>query len=361
MNWACRMSDSVIQRHPTLGIKWAYEWGVILKGIQAVWENTHDQRYLDYIQACINDYVLPDGTIRMYRPDEYNIDNINTGKLLFFLHDQTHDPRYLKAITALRGQLAHHPRTQSGGFWHKQIYPHQMWLDGIYMGAPFYAQFAHYFDEPAIFDDIAHQVKLITQHTRDEKTGLLYHGWDESCAQAWANPQTGQSSHFWGRAMGWFVMALVDILDYFPASHPDIPTLRHILANCADALVRVQHDGLWYQILDTPQRAGNYPEASASCMIVYALAKGARCGYLPASYLDNAKYAYSRIIQQFITVDADNLVNLNGICGVAGLGGAPYRDGSYEYYLSEPIVSNDDKGVGAFIMASAEMERLHAV
>lgn len=358
MNWACRMSDSVIQRQPILGEKWAYEWGVILKGIQSVWENTHNPRYLAYIQTCVNQYVGADGNIRTYQPDSYNIDNINTGKLLFFLYNHTHDPRYKHAIERLRDQLAYHPRTASGGFWHKLIYPHQMWLDGIYMGAPFYAQFAQQFDEPAIFDDIAYQIKLITQHTRDPKTGLLYHGWDESRAQAWANPQTGQSPHFWGRAMGWFVMALVDVFDYFPPDHADMPALRHIFDDCMRALVRVQYDGLWYQILDTPQRLGNYAEASASCMMVYAMAKGVRCGYLSPSYLDNAKYAYSRIIQQFVTVDDDNLVNLHGICSVAGLGGVPYRDGSYAYYLSEPIVTNDDKGVGAFILAGAEMDRL---
>jgi unsaturated rhamnogalacturonyl hydrolase len=351
------MSDSVIQRQPILGEKWAYEWGVILKGIQSVWENTKDPRYFAYIQYCINQYVEPDGNIRTYNVEAYNIDNINTGKLLFFLYSHTHDTRYKEAILCLRAQLADHPRTNSGGFWHKLIYPHQMWLDGIYMGAPFYAEFAQKFDVPTIFDDIAYQVKLITKHTLDEKTGLLYHAWDESHQQAWANPITGQSPHFWARAMGWFVMALVDLFDYFPADHPETPALRKIFTNSIEALAKVQHNGLWYQILDMPERAGNYPEASASCMIVYAMAKGARCGYLSPSYSDMAQKAYGRIIEEFVTVDsADGGVNLNGICGVAGLGGTPYRDGSYAYYLSEPIVTNDDKGVGAFILASAEME-----
>jgi unsaturated rhamnogalacturonyl hydrolase len=355
MNWASQMSDSVMQRQPVLGIKWAYEWGVVLKGIQAVWERTQDPRYLSYIQHCINHYVEPDGNIRTYRPEDYNIDNIHTGKLLFFLHDHIQDSRYEKAIHRLREQLATHPRTEQGGFWHKLIYPHQMWLDGIYMHGSFYAQYAQRYDEPALFDDLAHQIKLITQHTLDPQTGLLYHGWDESHQQAWANPETGQSPHFWGRAMGWFVMALVDILDFFPQNHADTPTLSNILTQSIDALLKVQHDGLWYQILDTPKREGNYPEASASCMIVYAIAKGVRCGYLPADYYPAAQTGYARILEEFISMDEDGLLNLNRICSVAGLGGTPYRDGTYAYYLSEPIVTNDDKGVGAFILASAEM------
>lgn len=358
MNWAGRMADSVMQRQPILGKKWAYEWGVVLKGIQALWEQTQHSVYLEYIQACINHYVEPDGTIRTYRLTDYNIDNIHTGKLLFFLHDQTGDSRYEIAIHTLRKQLTYQPRTQSGGLWHKLIYPHQMWLDGIYMNGSFYAEYAQRYDEPAIFDDLAHQIKLITEHTLDAQTGLLYHGWDESCQQAWANPETGQSPHFWGRAMGWFVMALADVFDFFPDDHPEKQTLQDIFINSIDALLKVQDNGLWYQILDQPEREGNYPEASASCMIVYALAKGVRNGYLPSDYAAFAQRGYERIIEEFISVDDGGLVNLNRICEVGGLGGTPYRNGSYDYYMSEPIVTNDDKGVGAFILASVEMERI---
>jgi unsaturated rhamnogalacturonyl hydrolase len=361
MNWASRMSDSVIKLQPVLGVKWAYEWGVILKGIQAVWEQTHDQRYLDYIQHCINHYVEADGTIRTYRLVDYNIDNIHTGKLLFFLKDQTQDPRYEVAIQRLREQLQYQPRTITGGFWHKLIYPYQMWLDGIYMHGSFYAEYAERYGEPVIFYDLVDQVELIYEHTLDPVTGLLYHGWDETKQQEWANKETGQSPHFWGRAMGWFVMALVDILDFFPAHHPQVSTLKDLLADSVEALLKVQHDGLWYQILDQPEREGNYPEASASCMIVYAIAKGVRMGYLPAHYVEYAQNGYQRIIEEFITVDEAGLVDLNRICSVAGLGGTPYRDGTYDYYMSEPIVTNDDKGVGAFILAGVEMERIPQV
>ncbi|MBN2471257.1 MAG: glycoside hydrolase family 88 protein [Anaerolineae bacterium] len=355
MNWAIRMSDSTMQRNPNPGRKWAYEWGVVLKGILSVWQQTGEQRYFDYIQHGVDQYVQPDGTIESYRLTDYNIDNINPGKLLFPLLEETGDARYETAIRTLRRQLQEHPRTNSGGFWHKKLYPYQMWLDGIYMAGPFYAQFAATFDEPAIFDDLAHQIKLITEHTRDEATGLFVHGWDETRQRIWADPETGKSPHFWGRAMGWFAMALVDVLDYFPPDHPDYPTIRAILRDALDALIRVQRDGVWYQILDQPEREGNYREASASCMIVYAIAKAVRCGHVPPAYAEAARKGFAGIIETFIEVDAEGLVNLNHICSVAGLGGTPFRDGTFEYYISEPIVTNDNKGVGAFILASAEM------
>jgi unsaturated rhamnogalacturonyl hydrolase len=356
MTWAIRMSDSVMRRQPALGTKWAYEWAVVLKGIHAVWQHTGEQRYFDYIKHCVDHYVQPDGTITTYRLGDYNIDNINPGKLLYPLLAATGDERYEKAIHTLRRQLKDHPRTNSNGFWHKKIYPYQMWLDGIYMGGPFYAEFAATFDEPAIFDDLAHQIKLISKHTRDNTTGLMVHSWDESRAMDWADNETGKSPHFWGRAMGWFVMALVDILDFFPVDHPDYQPICAMLRDAIDALLKVQQDGVWYQVLDQPDRAGNYKEASASCMIVYAIAKGVRCGYLPQSYAEAAQIGYEGIIETFVEVDADDLVSLNSICSVAGLGGTPYRDGSFGYYISEPVVTNDDKGVGAFILASAELE-----
>lgn len=358
MTWAVRMSDSVMRRKPAPGSKWAYEWGVVLKGMLAVWQHSGEQRYFDYIRHAVDQFVQPEGTISTYRLADYNLDHINPGKLLFPLLRVTGETRYEKAIRTLRRQLQEQPRTSSGGFWHKKIYPYQMWLDGIYMGGPFYAEFAATFDEPAIFADLAHQIRLITEHTRDSSTGLLVHGWDESRQQAWADARTGRSPHFWGRAMGWFVMALVDILNAFPAEHPDCPTIRAILQDTLEALISVQQEGVWYQVLDQPERAGNYREASASCMIVYAIAKSVRCGYVPAAWAEAAHTGYASIIRTFVEVDADDLVNLTGICSVAGLGGTPYRDGSFAYYISEPVVTNDDKGVGAFLLASAEMELL---
>ena len=263
----------------------------------------------------------------------------------------------------LRRQLAGHPRTRSGGFWHKHIYPNQMWLDGIYMAAPFYAEYARTFDEPDAFDDIAHQIILIEEHTRDPQTGLLYHAWDESKQQPWADPETGCSPHFWGRAMGWYAMAIVDVLDYFPENHPRREAIIAILRRVSDALTRVQDEatGLWFQVLDQREREGNYLESSASCMFVYALAKGVRKSYLPEQFLAAARRGYRGILQEFITVDATGLVSLDKTCAVAGLGGNPYRDGSFAYYVGEKVAANDYKGVGPFILASLEMEEFKRV
>jgi unsaturated rhamnogalacturonyl hydrolase len=237
-----------------------------------------------------------------------------------------------------------------------------MWLDGIYMASPFYAEFAKLFDEPEGFDDVANQIFLIDEHARDPKTGLRYHAWDASKNQRWANPDTGCSPHFWGRAIGWYAMALVDILEHFPATHPKRPRIIDILEDVAEAVTAVQdgNSGLWSQILDQEDREGNYWEASASCMFVYAIARGVQGGYLDSRYLKVAQKGYAGIIEHLIEEDEQELVSLNGICSVAGLGGDPYRDGSFGYYIGEKVVSNEDKGIGAFILASVEMERMKA-
>ena len=338
--------------------RWSYEQGVLLKGIESVWLNTGDGKYFNFIQRSIDRFVNDDGTIKTYRLDEYNIDNINEGKLLLTLYRVTEKEKYKKAADLLREQLKTHPRTNEGGFWHKKIYPYQMWLDGLYMGEPFYAEYAATFHEDAAFDDIAKQFIWMETHSRDAKTGLLYHGWDESKQQRWANKQTGLSPEFWARAIGWYAMALVDTLDYFPENHPQRPALIAILNRLAPAIEKYQQpkSGLWYQILDKPTEKGNYLEASAACMFVYALAKGVRRGYLPDRYLPVAQKGYQGILAQFIKSDTNGLVRLEGTVGGAGLGGNPYRDGSYQYYITEKIVTNDPKGIGAFLMASSEID-----
>lgn len=352
-------AESLMKRQSILGKKWAYEWGVALKGIEQVWIETGQDRYFDYIKQNIDAFVRPDGTIHTYKPTEYNIDHINTGKLLFGLLRETGDERYEKAIHLLRNQMRTHPRTTEQGFWHKNIYPHQMWLDGIYMAGPFLAQYAKAMVEPELFDDVVHQIELIDQHTRDTKTGLMYHGWDESREQQWADPKTGCSPHFWGRAIGWYVMAIVDILDFLPDAHSKRTTLIAKLTQTFDALIQVQNQnsGLWYQVLDRGGQTGNYLEASASCMIAYGLAKAIRHQYIGQDYRQSAKHAYTGILEHLIEVDEDNAITLNQICAVAGLGGEPYRDGSYEYYIGEPVVANDYKGVGPLVMALVEFER----
>jgi len=353
------MADSVLARHPSLSSRWHYEPGVVLLALYRVWSETGDARYYDYVKENVDHFVGPDGSIRTYRLEEYNLDQINEGKLLLPLYETNGDERYKNAACLLRSQLKSQPRTAAGGFWHKQIYPYQMWLDGIYMASPFYAEFARRFDEPDGFDDVAHQITLIARHTRHPGNGLFYHAWDESKDQQWADPRTGCSPHFWGRAMAWYAMAILDVLDHFPEHHPRRADLLAILSDLAAATRAVQDEasGVWYQILDQGGRRGNYLEASASCMFVYALAKGARRGYLDGTALATARRGYAGILEQFVTVDDAGLVTLDGICSVGGLGGQPYRDGSFDYYVGEPVVANDYKGVGAFILASLEIER----
>lgn len=358
--WSERMAHSVLAQHPVLARRWHYEPGVVLLGLHQVWLETGDNRYSDYLKRNIDECIGQDGSIRTYHLEDYNLDQINEGKLLFYLYETTGDQRYKKAAYLLRQQLKTQPRTTGGGFWHKQIYPHQMWLDGIYMASPFYAEFASKFDEPDIYDDVARQIIIACKHTRDPRTGLLYHAWDESKSQQWADPETGCSPNFWARAMGWCAMAIPDVLDHFPEDHVERANLLAIFQDLISGIVSVQDrdSGVWYQVVDRGGRDGNYLEASASCMFVYALAKGVRQGYLDRPALAVARRGYEGILTQFVAVDDAGLVNLDGICAVAGLGGKPYRDGSFEYYVSQKVVANEYKGVGAFILASVEMERL---
>lgn len=353
------MARSVIHRAPVVSEKWDYTTGFVLLGIERVADRTRDPALHAYVKDNVDRFVQPDGTIRGYRQDELSLDRVLTGRLFFPLYARTHDARYRKAADLLRDQLRKQPRTAEGGFWHKKIYPQQMWLDGLYMAEPFYAEYARTFGDTAALRDVALQFFLAARHTRDPKTGLLYHAWDATHTQAWADSATGQSRIFWGRAVGWYLMGLVDALEYLPANDPDRPQLVRVLRETARAVADVQDPatGLWYQVLDQPNRAGNYLEASASAMFAYAFAKGAREGWLEPSYRQAASRAVDGLVAQLVTVHPDGTVSLDGICQVAGLGGNPYRDGSYAYYVHEPVVSDDYKGVGAFILAAAELGR----
>jgi unsaturated rhamnogalacturonyl hydrolase len=339
--------------------KWSYDQGVILKGIEGLWNRTGDGRWFNYIQKSMDFYVQEDGSIRGYKLEEYNLDNVNNGKLLLLLYEVTGKEKYRKAVDLLRKQLKTHPRNSEGGFWHKKVYPGQMWLDGLYMAEPFYAQYAKLFHEDTAFNDIARQFILIDRHTRDTKSGLYYHGWDETKQQKWADKQTGLSPNVWGRALGWYGMAMVDALDYFPDGHPGRDSIIRILNRFATAVTKVQEakTGLWYDVPNLPSEPKNYFEASASSMLVCALAKGVRKGYLPSTFLKNAQKAYDGILKQFIKTDHGQ-TDLAGTVSVSGLGGNPYRDGSFAYYMSEPVIVNDPKGMGAFINAANEMELL---
>jgi unsaturated rhamnogalacturonyl hydrolase len=367
--WSSRMADSEIKRNPEPWMidfrdtpKWEYTQGLVLKAILQVWQATGDEKYFHYVYAYYDQFIDTAGNILTYDLEEYNIDRINPGKVLFPLYQKTGAEKFKKAIFLLRKQMQTHPRTSEGGFWHKNIYPHQMWLDGLYMAAPFLAEFARTFNEPALFDDVANQIILMEMHARDEKTGLLFHGWDESGQQRWADPVTGRSPNFWGRAMGWYSMALVDVLDFLPDNHPRRMEIINILNRLAIVITEFQDEktGVWYQVVDQGGKQGNYLESSASCMFVYALAKAVNENYIDPKFLNVVQKGYAGILKNFIEVDKKGLVHIHRACSVAGLGGDPYRDGSYEYYVNEPVRSNDPKAVGPFIMASLEFESVNS-
>ena len=367
LSWGERMTLSQMLRNkdslaynPKIKSTWNYDKGTYLKGVEQVWLKTGNKKYFDYIHNTISSFIQPDGSIYTYKMDEYNLDQVCSGKLILTIWNQTKEEKYKKAAFMLRKQLEGQPRTNEGGFWHKKRYPYQMWLDGIYMGDPFYAQFSQVFNEPKNFDDVANQIIWVGKHTLDAKTGLLYHAWDESKEQKWANKQTGCAPEFWARAMGWYTMAIVDVLDYLPKDNAKRGQVLEIFKQTIDALIKVQDakSGVWYQILNKGTQPKNYLESSASCMFVYAMAKAVNKGYLPKTYTPAITKGWNGLLKTFITVAPNGMVTLTGTCRSAGLGGEPYRDGSYDYYMSEPIVSNDLKGVGPFIMAAVEAQKL---
>jgi len=362
--WSVRVAESVMRRNPQNHRRWDYTQGVVLGAIERVALARRDDAMLGYVKANMDRWVKPDGAIEGYAMADYNIDEISQGRLLFGLYGRTRDERYRKAADLLRQQLRTHPRTAEGGFWHKGIYPQQMWLDGLYMGQPFFAEYARTFDEPAAFDDIAKQFLLVARHTRDPRTSLMYHAWDAAKAQPWADSATGLSPHFWGRAMGWYVMGVVETLEHFPANHPDRPAMIQTLRDAAEGIARVQDPvtGLWWDVMDQPNRVGNYLEASASSMFAYSLAKAARLGWIDPRYRETAERGFDGLLSNLVRENADGTVSLINVVQVSGLGGNPrrdgsYRDGSYAYYVSEPVVTDDYKGVGPFILAALELGR----
>lgn len=364
--WPVRIAASFLVRHPGFvtydsaspDTKWNYEQGLMLHALLRAGEWTGDTTYGDFVRRNIDRYVDDHGVIRTYDPGAYNLDNISPGRVLLALYGRTGQEKYRAAADSLRGQLRGQPRTREGGFWHKKLYPYQMWLDGLFMAEPFYAAYAARFNEPEAFDDIANQFIWIEKHTRDQATGLLYHAWDASRQQRWSDPVTGRSPNFWSRAMGWYAMGLVDVLDIIPAGHPARWQLLRILNRLADALWRVR-DGrtsLWYQLTVKRDVAGNYLEASGSAMFAYAFARGANRGYLPGKFRDRAALVFQGILKTLVTVDREGCVDLHQTCRGAGLGGVPYRDGSVAYYLGEPRRTNDMKGYGPFLLAAIELE-----
>lgn len=370
LKWSERMILSEIERFPEASLldfreepKWSYTNGLVLCAASRVYEQTKNEKIYNYIYTYADEMIDSVGTIKTYKLSNQNLDMIKSGDVLLYLYPKTKEERFLKAMETLHNQMESQPKTSDGGYWHKKVYPFQMWLDGLYMAEPFHTRYANEYLEDEmvrqkIYDDVVLQFDLIQKHSRDENSGLLYHGWDESREQRWANKETGNSQHFWSRAMGWYGMAMIDVLDFLPENHLGREKIINYLNQFAEAITKVQDEsGLWWQVLDQGNREGNYLEATGTSMFTYAFAKGVRKGYLPQKYLVVAEKGYAGLIDNLISVEENGVVNLNKCCGVAGLGGNPYRDGSFEYYVNEIIRSNDPKGTGPFIMASLELNK----
>ncbi len=363
--WSVRVAESEMARCPKAWqldfqskLKWDYCHGVELQAFLNLYDAYGDKKYFDYALAYCDTMTYADGSIESYRPLELSLDRINTGKIFFRIYEQTKDEKYKRAMDLLRAQLVAQPRTKEGGFWHKLVYPNQMWLDGIYMASPYYAEYAFRNNRPDDYQDVIRQLKVVAKHTYDPQTGLYRHAWDEKKTQQWADKKTGQSAHTWGRAMGWYAMALVDALEFIPKHEEGRDSVMAILDNVATQIKKWQDSksGLWYQVIDCSGDKGNYLESSVSAMFVYALYKAVRLGFVDSSYMEVAEKGYNGILNEFVEVDDNGLVSITQTCAVAGLGGTPYRSGEYDYYIHETIRANDPKAVGPFINASLERE-----
>ena len=370
-----RTVQSELQRCPTAAeldglqgrLKWNYTTGLELKAFL-------DCSYMDellpvreYVRDWYEAIIDSTGAIGGgYKEANYSLDHICPGWTLLKLVKSYPEEKYFKAIEQLYRQLQAQPRNAEGGFWHKQIYPDQMWLDGLYMAMPFYAEYTRDYVADSLrsahYEDIVHQFSLAYEHCYDPANGLLRHAWDASHRMFWCDPRTGQSAHAWGRALGWYCMALVEVIDILDQdSRFEDKTLPSILSSVFASLLKVAdpETGLWYQVLDCPGREGNYLEATCNAMFAYAMLKGVRLGVLDGVDEKMACQTYEQMVKTFVTVDDAGVVDLNECCAVAGLGGKQMRSGKYDYYVNETIVKNDPKGMGPLIWAMHEYEQYH--
>lgn len=392
-NYSEWMTYSEMQRTPKSFMldfakkpRWSYVMGIELEAMLDTYLIYGGEKIMDYCQEYTDTMITSNGEIRNYNLLDYNLDNIRTGHFVSRMYQLRPEKKNLKAMKTMMKQLDSQPRTVADKvFWHKAIYAYQVWLDGIFMGLPYRSLTASmlYSKKKAnkIYDDAVNQISITYDRTFDPKTGLNRHAYDENRNMFWADKQTGLSQHCWGRAQGWYSMALIELLDVMPENYARRSELITLLQKDLDAIIKWQdaETGLWYQVMDEPGKEGNYLESTCSSMFAYVLMKAHRKGYLGEKYRDSGMKAYNGIIKHFIKVHPDNTISLTQCCEVAGLGPgiSPQveaalikinpknkakenlrRDGSYEYYLSEPIRDNDAKGVGPFIWASLEMERI---
>ena len=364
--FSIRMATSQMQRFPEAwrmenpkGLRWNYTYGLVLHSLLDVHDRYTRPDMFDYALDYADTCVQEDGSIINYKVTAYSLDRVLPGRILYRIYEQTKNPKYKKAMDRIRSQFDSNPRNPDGGFWHRPNYPHQMWLDGLYMAQPFMAEYCLRHNRVNDYQIPIHQLRLVGKHTYEPEMDLFKHGYDDSKTEAWADPITGRSKHCWGRAMGWYAMAVVDVLEFTPIHEPGRNELVQLLQQLANQMKRHQDKktGVWYQVIDRSGEKGNYLESSCSSMFTYTLLKGVRLGYLDRSYLKTAKKAYKGLLKQFIRTDANGSLSITNCCAVAGLGGEKvYRSGTFEYYISEPVIDNDLKSVGSFIKASLEME-----
>ena len=338
--------------------KWNYIDGCMITALLRMYEITGKRKYLDFSDGFVSAFVNEDGTIGTYSVDEYNLDNVRPACNLFTLYDLTGKEKYRKAMDTVRSQLDTMPRTNEGNFWHKKIYPYQVWLDGMYMAQPFYVEYEKRFNKMSGCIDSYKQFQNVRRLMRDEETGLYYHGYDESREMYWADKETGCSPNFWLRATGWFMASLVDTAEAMGEQlYNEYRTLQDMLKELADSLLKYmdKESHMFYQVIDKKDAQGNYLETSGSALIAYALLKGVRLGYLPKRYADIAEEIFYGITDRYLSKNEDGTPKLGGICLVAGLGGEQHRDGSLEYYFSEPVVENDAKGTAPLLLAYTEL------
>lgn len=375
--YSVRMIRSEMKRNPDATYldgrngerKWNYTTGLELKAFLDAAGRYEMPEVVQYVRDWADTMATEKGEVYKYKKSNYNVDHICPARIYFDLHDMygDQDKRYRRVTRMIREQIDSQPRTKSGEFWHKQVYPHQVWLDGFYMALPFYAEYTRRYapkdQRDSLYADIVHQFTAGAENTFDPATGLYRHAWDESRSMFWCDPQTGLSQHAWGRATGWFAIALVEVLDYIPKDHPG----RQALIDQLNYFLKVLPEwadpktGMWYQVLDCPGREGNYQEATCSIMFVYAFLKGLRMGYIDDSHRDYILGLYPKFIDRFIRENGDGTISMTDCCAVGGLGGKQMRMGDFAYYLSEPIIENDCKGVGPFIWASLEWEAMHNI
>lgn len=336
---------------------WNYMDGCMIKAIIELYHMKKDSKYLEFADNFIDYFVREDGSIRSYNPEDYNLDNVNAGKTLFDLYELTGKEKYRKAIDTVYGQLKNQPRTSTGNFWHKKIYPNQIWLDGLYMAQPFYMQYTLTYEDGLHCEDCCSQFAHVYELMRDTRNGLYYHAYDDSRQAFWCDKVTGLSDNFWLRALGWYAMALIDTMEIMPEHlHGEKAELHRVYQELIDAMLpyQEQESGMWYQVVNRGGIAPNYLETSGSAIFAYAIMKSVRLGFLDETYFAYGKKAFDGICEKYLS-EKNGELQLGGICLVAGLGNREMREGTFDYYMREPIVKNEAKGVAPLILAYIEI------